>query len=222
MTGVISQEIFPGKHFLSYVSLYNQGVKVWRISCACVYSSCVHLSAVTLEKETLFAIYLGANLLIVNLDSVNFQIPLCDWGHISLAFFGQVFHSKKNENFICRQLIILFFKMIFIFSIIVGLQCSVNLLLYSKVTQSHIHTCILFLTLSSIMLHHKCIDTVHSAIQQDLIAYPLQLVIFMIQVAWSVSVLCITCVSLSMYLHVCSRNFPTGSMGNQEAWFTKM
>ena len=29
--------------------------------------------------------------------------------------------------------------MIFIFSIIAGLQCSVNFLLYSKVTQSHIH-----------------------------------------------------------------------------------
>ena len=33
-----------------------------------------------------------------------------------------------------------FFKMIFIFSIIVGLQCSVNVLLYSKVTQSLTHT----------------------------------------------------------------------------------
>ena len=33
-----------------------------------------------------------------------------------------------------------FFKlMTFIFSIIVGLQCSVSFLLYSKVTQSHIH-----------------------------------------------------------------------------------
>jgi len=63
-------------------------------------------------------------------------------------------------------------KIIFIFSIIVGLQCSVNLLLYSKVTQSHIHTYILFLTLSSIMLHHKRLVIVPSAIQQDLIAYP--------------------------------------------------
>ena len=38
--------------------------------------------------------------------------------------------------------------MIFIFSVIAGLQCSVNFLLYSKVTQSHIHIYILFLTLS--------------------------------------------------------------------------
>ena len=45
--------------------------------------------------------------------------------------------------------------MIFIFSIIVGLLHSVNFILYSKVTQSHIHIYILFLTLSSIVLPHK-------------------------------------------------------------------
>ena len=47
--------------------------------------------------------------------------------------------------------------MIFIFSIIVGLPCPVNVLLYSKGTQSHMYICIhiLFLTLSSITLHHK-------------------------------------------------------------------
>ena len=38
--------------------------------------------------------------------------------------------------------------MIFIFSIVAGVQCSVTFLLYSKATQSHIHTYILFLTLS--------------------------------------------------------------------------
>ena len=37
-----------------------------------------------------------------------------------------------------------FFVMIFIFSIIAGLQCSVNFLLYSKVTQLYIHVYILF------------------------------------------------------------------------------
>ena len=41
-----------------------------------------------------------------------------------------------------------FFLMIFIFSIISGLQSSVNFLLYSRVTQSHMHIYILFLTLS--------------------------------------------------------------------------
>ena len=51
--------------------------------------------------------------------------------------------------------------MIFIFSILVGLPCSANVLLYSKVTQSHMYTCIyifLFLTLSSIMLRHEWLD----------------------------------------------------------------
>ena len=64
--------------------------------------------------------------------------------------------------------------MIFIFSIIIGLQCSVHFLLYSTVTQSHIHTHILFFTLSSILLHPKGLDIVPRAIQQDLFAYSFQ------------------------------------------------
>ena len=40
--------------------------------------------------------------------------------------------------------------MIFIFSIIAGLQYSVSFILYSKMTQSHIHIYILFLTLYSL------------------------------------------------------------------------
>ena len=61
--------------------------------------------------------------------------------------------------------------MIFLF-IIAGLQCSVNFLLYSKVTQLHIHVHILFSHI--IMLHHKQLDIVPSATQQDLIANPFQ------------------------------------------------
>ena len=41
----------------------------------------------------------------------------------------------------------------YFFSIIAGLQCSVNFLLYSKVTQLHIHVYILLSQI--IMLHHK-------------------------------------------------------------------
>ena len=41
-------------------------------------------------------------------------------------------------------------------------------------TQSHVHLYILFLTLSPIMLHHKWLDIVPSAIQQYLIANPFQ------------------------------------------------
>ena len=58
-----------------------------------------------------------------------------------------------------------------------GLQCSVNFILHGKVTQSHMHIYILFLTLSSIMLHNKWLDIISSAIQQDTIAYPFQLVL---------------------------------------------
>ena len=46
-----------------------------------------------------------------------------------------------------------FLIVIFIFSIIADLQCSVNFLLHSKVTQSYIHVYILFSHI--IMLHHK-------------------------------------------------------------------
>ena len=46
-----------------------------------------------------------------------------------------------------------FFIMIFIFCITAGLQCSVNFLLYGKVTQLHIHVYILFSHI--IMLHHR-------------------------------------------------------------------
>ena len=62
---------------------------------------------------------------------------------------GAALKSKKEKgsDFWLRFLLlpILFcFLMIFIFSIITGLQCSVNILLYSKVTLSHIHIYILF------------------------------------------------------------------------------
>ena len=48
-------------------------------------------------------------------------------------------------------------------------------LLYSKVTQLYIYIYLLFLTSSSTMLHHKWLDVVPYAIQQDLTAYPLQM-----------------------------------------------
>ena len=49
--------------------------------------------------------------------------------------------------------IITFFHNDYFFSVIAGLQCSVNFLLHSKVTQLHIHVYILFSPI--IMLHHK-------------------------------------------------------------------
>ena len=86
------------------------------------------------------------------------------------------FPLSVSLKFLFRTLFIylLFYLMIFIFSIIAGFQCSVNFPPYGKVTQSRIHIYILFLTLSSIMLYPKWLDIVPSAIQQDLIAYPFQ------------------------------------------------
>ena len=62
-----------------------------------------------------------------------------------------------------------FFYIMIFFPIIAGLQCAVNFLLYSMVTQSHIHVYILFSHIN--MLHHKWLHIVSSAIQQDLIAF---------------------------------------------------
>ena len=51
-------------------------------------------------------------------------------------------------------------------------QYNFFFLLYSMVTQLHIHVYILFSHI--IMLHHKWLDIVPSATQQDLIANPFQ------------------------------------------------
>ena len=61
--------------------------------------------------------------------------------------------------------------MLIFFSIIAVLQCSVNFLLYSMVTQLHIHAYIRFSHI--IMLRHKW-DIGPSATQQDIAAYPFQ------------------------------------------------
>ena len=72
-----------------------------------------------------------------------------DWTATSWFLVGFVNHWAMTGT------PLFFLLMIFIFSIIAGLQCSVNFLLYGKVTQSHIHIHILFISLFSSMLHHK-------------------------------------------------------------------
>ena len=70
---------------------------------------------------------------------------------ITIAFqlYFHITHCRNSAdsffNILYFSILFLFFiilKMIFIFSVIVGLQCSVNFLQYSKVSQSHIHVCI--------------------------------------------------------------------------------
>ena len=57
---------------------------------------------------------------------------------------GSLYNSRQNNIYFLLQfpsihLFVYFYLILFSFSIIVGLQCSVNFLLYSKVTQSHTH-----------------------------------------------------------------------------------
>ena len=88
---------------------------------------------------------------------IKFPTLFCSW---ALSFHLQ---RKQSQGF-CYLLpgmvyargsqgrvTFLFFLMIFVFSIIAGLQSSVNFLLDCNVTQSHIQTYILF---SHIILHH--------------------------------------------------------------------
>ena len=83
-------------------------------------------------------------------------------------------HLLRGFCFVTLPNALSFLKKIFIFSIIVDLQCSVYFCC-TAVTQSYIyiyiytHTHILFLTLSSIMFHHSWLDIVPSATQQNLI-----------------------------------------------------
>ena len=75
------------------------------------------------------------------------------------TFLLYLLQSVKEKGIIAvtsaarRNIKVLYiYKMIF-FPVIAGLQCPVNFLLHSKMTQSHIHVYILFSPM--IRLHHK-------------------------------------------------------------------
>ena len=66
----------------------------------------------------------------------------------NIQFQEKLHHQPTlTKGLLCSRYF-LHFLIIFIFSIICGLQCSVHLLLYSKVIQLHMHVYIIFLTLS--------------------------------------------------------------------------
>ena len=88
-----------------------------------------------------------------------------------------------SENFSAHFLFFLFspFFYYYFLHFIPWFTMFCQFLLYNKVIQFYIYiyiyiyTYILFLALSSIIFHHKWLDIVHCAIQQDLIAYPLHM-----------------------------------------------
>ena len=96
------------------------------------------------------------------------------WGGGIFQLLSWSYASSNHPSFLPipgsqrKQPLTYIYIMIFIFSIIAGLQCSVNFPLYSMATQLHIHVYIIFSHI--IILHHKWPDRVPSATQQDLIA----------------------------------------------------
>ena len=84
--------------------------------------------------------------------------PICPCSHPSHC--SQVLNPLCHSgNSLCLSLY--YFFMIFIFSIMVGLQWSVSFYCTAK-WPSHTHIYILVLTLSSIMFHHKWLGIVSS------------------------------------------------------------
>ena len=125
----------------------------------------------------LFIIWICIFLMISDVGKINVLLAICAsfFWRMCIQIFCPFFW-----NLLFFALISSFLLMIFTFSIRVGLQCSANFLLYSKsdpVSLSHTHNVYTFFFshLSSIMLHHKWLVIVISAIQQDLIAYPFQM-----------------------------------------------
>ena len=65
--------------------------------------------------------------------------------------------------------------MIFISSTVVDLELSVKFYLQQRDPVMYIYMYLLFLTSSSILFHHKGLESSPWALQQALLAYPLQM-----------------------------------------------
>ena len=102
----------------------------------------------------------------VNISKISLEIPWDSVVPVCRVQYMSVLQRNRDAKTYCYEMDLLtlqflnlgyqmhvdfiYFLMSFIFSIIDGLQRSVNFLLYNKVTQPHTHIYILFLTLSSI------------------------------------------------------------------------
>ena len=128
----------------------------------------------SLQWKTLWLLKLIVMIKCCHLSSTNIDFiipPLTSRSsvqRVQLPLLSPGCRGHTSQNF---EFLFLYIDSDF-FSIIASLQCSVNFLLYSMVTQLHIHVYILFSHI--IMRHHKWPDRVPSATQQDAIANPFQ------------------------------------------------
>ena len=104
----------------------------------------VLVQAVMRDSSHMAALFSVIKLICFSLLSRTFSTHT--YSDTTLFFLYQLGVLSKNK-------IILFYIMIFIFFIIAAVQYSVNFLLYSIVTQLHIHVSILFSHI--VMLQHK-------------------------------------------------------------------
>ena len=108
-------------------------------------------------------------------QSTNTNLSCADFGFMLLDK-PFIYLCSHNCSILFFFFTLSFFKFYdFCFFIIVDLQCSVNFYCITKwPSDTYMYVYILFLTLSFIVFHHRWLDIVPCAIQQDLIAYLLQ------------------------------------------------
>ena len=110
----------------------------------------------------------------------EFTIFPLNWGpsscrtqrNVSDCFTHPLQRNQDPAPSLCFCFVFFSFPSSFYYFLIVISPIQFFLLLYSRVTQLHIHAQILFSHI--IMLHHKWLDRVPRATQQDLIANPFQ------------------------------------------------
>ena len=136
-----------------------------------------------LSSWSILALLLHSNIMIFTCTATTFSLSDYYWFFSQFFLVLFLYRSYGGSSVIVEMvhlfsiciILLLFLYMIFIFSIIVDLLCSVNFYCTAKWTShTHTHIYILFLTLPSIMFHHNWVDIVPCVIQQDLIAHLLQ------------------------------------------------
>ena len=135
-------------HRIVYLSLdFVEKIKIllWELVC---------LGWMTFLYSFMFQIYTWTNLFFLFLKSPLYYLLLYDSSYFHYIWFTVFCQFLQQSD-----------------------QLYIYIYIYNMIythTHTHTHTHILFLTLSAIMFHHKWLDIVPCAKEQDLIAYPLQ------------------------------------------------